>query len=106
MVGGCQSPGGDAGRESVATRASLSHDGQVPATRPQREFRELRARLPGKRMREVAAILGTPAHVFNMGDRESWDYQNAAYDSMTGRTVSSLSIWFTRRVADDVQASF
>ncbi len=81
-------------------------DGQSPPTRPQREFRTLRTRLPGKNMHEVAALLGSPAHVFNMGDRESWDYKNMAYDSVTGRTVSSLSIWLTRRVADDVQAAF
>lgn len=105
-LSGCQSPGGDARRESTATRAPLRRDSQSPVTYPRHEFRELRKQLPGESMREVAAILGSPAHVFNMGDREFWDYKNVAYDSVTGRTVSNLSIWFTRRVADDVQASF
>jgi hypothetical protein len=105
-VGGCQSSGGDSRHEQAAAGDGLSRDVPLPPTHPQRAFRELRTRLPGKNMPEVAALLGPPAHVFNMGDRESWDYTNAADDSVTGRTVSSLSNWFTRRVADDVQASF
>ncbi|MGB8169590.1 MAG: hypothetical protein WCF18_18965 [Chthoniobacteraceae bacterium] len=105
-VGGCQSPGANPRQERAAAGARVSRDGQLQATRPQHEFRGLRTRLPGKNMREVASLLGTPAHVVNMGDREWWDYKNVAYDSVTGRTVSSLSIWFTCRVADDVQASF
>lgn len=103
---GCKSPGDRSGQEQAAASPRSSADRGWPATRPRHEFRDLRKRLPGKSMREVKALLGPPAYVFNSGNRESWDYENAVYDSVTGRVVTRLTVWFTRRVADDVRASF
>jgi hypothetical protein len=63
-------------------------------------------RLHGSSMQQVVSLLGRPAQVYKTGDRESWDYQDVAYDSVTNRTVERLNLWFINGVVDDVQASF
>ena len=58
-------------------------------------------------MREVLAMLGKPETVVTLGGGiESWDYFDAAYDSITGRPVGALTIWFENRKVDRITASF
>ena len=80
--------------------------GKLLATRPVHDFRKLRAQLKGKPMSDVIAVLGKPDKVYTSGTTESWDYYNAAYDSVSGRTVRDLEIWFSKGVVDYMTATF
>lgn len=57
-------------------------------------------------MTEVVKILGQPSRVFTLENRETWDYGNAAYDPVTGRTVRSIEIFFVERVVASVNLSY
>ncbi len=80
--------------------------GKLLPKRPKHNFRELRAQLKGKPMSAVTALLGKPAAVFSSDSTESWDYMNAAYDPVSGRTVRRLEIWFRSGVVDYLTSSF
>ena len=80
--------------------------GKLPAGRPKHDFRKLRADLKGKPAGAVTAVLGKPVRVFSSGTRESWDYENVAYDPVSGRTVRNLEIWFSKGLVDYMNASF
>jgi hypothetical protein len=49
-------------------------------------------------MKDVVKVLGQPSQVFTLENRETWEYKNAAYDPVTGRTVRSLDILFLDRL--------
>jgi hypothetical protein len=52
-------------------------------------------------------MLGKPETVVTLGSGlESWDYTNAAYDSITGRPVGVLTVWFQDRKVERITASF
>ncbi len=58
-------------------------------------------------MQEVLAMLGKPETVLTLGSGlESWDYVDAAYDSITGRPVGALTVWFQNRKVERITASF
>jgi hypothetical protein len=80
--------------------------GSLLPKRPSHDFRKLRTQLKGKPMSAVTAMLGKPAKVFTSGSSESWDYANAAYDSVSGSTVRKLEIWFRNGVVEYMNASF
>ena len=47
--------------------------GKLLPSRPEHDFRTLRAELKGKPMSAVTAVLGKPAKVFSTGTSASWD---------------------------------
>ena len=52
-------------------------------------------------------MLGKPETVLTLGSGlESWDYVDAAYDSITGRPVGALTVWFQNRKVERITASF
>jgi hypothetical protein len=57
-------------------------------------------------MREVVKILGQPSQVFTLENRETWEYRNAGFDPVTGRTVRSIEILFVDRVVARVNFSY
>jgi len=57
-------------------------------------------------MRDVVRVLGRPSQVFTLEERETWKYENAAYDPVTGRRVRSLDIFFVDRVVASVNFSY
>ncbi len=80
--------------------------GELLPARPAKDFRKLRAQLRGKSTSEVAAVLGKPASVFVSGTSESWEYLNAAYDPVSGRTVRTMEIWFRKGIVEYFNTSF
>lgn len=117
-VTGCQTAAPDAPRVSRAELERQLADsrglvgryqkryGKLLPSRPTHDFRKLRTELKGKPMSAVTAVLGKPAKVFSTGTSASWDYENAAYDSVSGRTVRNLEIWFLKGAVDRMNASF
>lgn len=57
-------------------------------------------------MSAVVSLLGKPAKVFATGSSESWEYSNAAYDPVSGRTVRRLEVCFRNGVVDYLISSF
>ena len=57
-------------------------------------------------MKEVVKILGQPSQVLTLENRETWDYRNAGYDPVTGRTVRSIEILFVDRIVASVNFSY
>jgi hypothetical protein len=95
----CRLPkSGCAGLSAQASRLSEE--------RTKQNVRKLRATLPGKPMKTVVGILGQPSQVFTLENREIWDYKDAAYDPVTGRTVRSLQIFYVDRRVDSVNFSY
>ena len=60
----------------------------------------------GLPVRAVVALLGKPAKVFASGTSESWDYLNAAYDPVSGRTVRRMEVLFRNGVVEYFNTSF
>ncbi|CAN5826116.1 hypothetical protein BH09VER1_BH09VER1_41890 [soil metagenome] len=73
---------------------------------PMRPVRQLRADLVGKSMEQVVAILGKPSEVYTISGGESWNYENASRDSVTGRTVHFMEIVFQKRKVTSVDFSY
>jgi hypothetical protein len=122
-ISACQSkqpsadPSPDLRRKLAKTERDLSRSrelvdryqaryGKLLPAKPKHDFRNLRADLTGKRMRDVTARLGKPAKVFASGASESWDYLDVAYDSASGRTVRRLEVWFKNGTVAYMNASF
>ncbi len=80
--------------------------GKLLASRPAHDLRKLRVQLKDKPMSAVVALLGKPASVYTSATTESWDYNNVAYDSASGRTVRNLAIWFRKGVVERMNATF
>ena len=76
------------------------------ASQPKHDFRELRIRLKGATLAQVAAALGKPAHVYTIGSSESWEYDNAAYDPVTSVSIRRLVIWFRDGREEYMNATF
>ena len=57
-------------------------------------------------MKDVVRVLGQPSRVFTLENRETWEYRNAGYDPVTGRTVRSLDILFKDRVVASINFSY
>ena len=103
-------PRSSAERQLAETRALLGRYeeryGKLPALRAKHDFRKLKAELKGKPMTDVTARLGKPDRVFSIGATESWDYSDAAYDPVSGRTVRNLEVWFKAGVVDYMNATY
>ncbi len=80
--------------------------GRLLPARPAHDFRKLREQLKGKPGTAVVALLGKPAKVYSLGSTEAWDYPNAAYDPVSGRTVRKLEIWFRNGTVAYMNATF
>jgi outer membrane protein assembly factor BamE (lipoprotein component of BamABCDE complex) len=91
---------------SPAARTSSAQASRLSEERTKQNVRKLRATLPGKPMKTVVGILGQPSQVFTLENREIWDYKDAAYDPVTGRTVRSLQIFYVDRRVDSVNFSY
>jgi hypothetical protein len=108
-IAACRTPAGNSSRAAEGiqptARPRQMRTAKLPA-KPRFDLRRLQVKVPGKTMVQVSSLLGAPEHVFKMEERESWDYLDIAYDSITKREVGRLEIWFTRGVAEDVRASF
>lgn len=101
---GCQSASGRQERYTAEGRAAPQ---RALPTKPKPDLRELRSRLLGRSMQRVLAMLGKPETVVTLGGGlEAWDYVNAAYDSITGRPVGALTVWFQDRKVERISASF
>lgn len=100
-LAGCQSPGSRNSSVAAVSPSSASLE-----QRPKPNVRELRARLVGKEMKHVVNVLGPPAQVFTLEQRETWQYKDAAYDPATGRTVRSLDVLFLNRRVESVNFSY
>lgn len=77
----------------------------VEAARPpaQYTFEQLRTILRDKSKAEVKKLLGNPFNVSDYGNgRESWAYQNIAYDPLTGKVASVAVISFTNGKVEEV----
>jgi hypothetical protein len=95
------------GTQDVAALAETRSGSNTPvAERPRQDVRTLRSTLPGKKMKDVVKVLGQPSQVFTLENRETWEYNNAAYDPVTGRTVRSLDILFLDRLVASVNFSY
>ena len=100
----CQSASGRRERYPAGGRAASQ---RATPVKPKPDLRELRPRLLGRSMQGVLAMLGKPETVVTLGGGlESWDYINAAYDSITGRPVGVLTVWFQDRKVERITASF
>jgi hypothetical protein len=80
--------------------------GPLPSGRPAHSLRTLQKTLPGKSLKEVAALLGKPGSVYLSGKRECWDYYGICYAPITGRPVERLDIWFEQGRVDHLDAIF
>ena len=99
----CRSPSSQNAVVSAETESGF----HAPVSeRPKQNVRKLRSSLPGKKMRDVVRVLGRPSQVFTLEERETWKYENAAYDPVTGRRVRSLDIFFVDRVVASVNFSY
>ncbi len=98
---GCQGSGSRSSSVAVASSSSASL-----VQRPKPNVRELRETLVGKEMRQVVKVLGQPAQVFTLEQRETWQYRDAAYDPATGRTVRSIDVLFLNRRVESVNFSY
>lgn len=95
------------GTQEVAASAETRSVSKTPvAERPKQDVRRLRSMLPGKKMKDVVKVLGQPSQVFTLENRETWEYKNAAYDPVTGRTVRSLDVLFVDRLVASVNFSY
>ena len=93
-------------QDAAALAETRSGSNTPVAKRPEQDVRKLRSRLPGKTMKDVVKVLGQPFQVFTLENRETWEYKNAAYDPVTGRSVRSLDILFIDRVVAGVNFSY
>jgi hypothetical protein len=97
-------------QELAESRAQLSRYesryGKLLPERPAHDFRKLRGQLNGKPGNAVTALLGMPDKVYSLGATESWDYANAAYDPVSGRTVRTLEVWFRSGVVEYLKALY
>lgn len=66
----------------------------------------LRTALPGKSMKDVVAMLGSPPNVFTIDEREIWNYGSVAYDSITHKNAKTLELVFFNRRVQSVNFSF
>jgi len=71
-----------------------------------RPIRKLQKSLVGKSMEEVVTILGKPQEVFSISEGESWNYENASRDAITGRTVHYMEVVFRGNVVSSVNFSY
>ena len=95
------------GRPQDVAASAETRSGSTPvAERPKQDVRKLRSTLTGKKMKEVVKVLGQPSQVFTLENRETWEYKNAAYDPVTGRTVRSLNVLFVDRLVESVNFSY
>lgn len=73
---------------------------------PMRPIRQLQKDLVGKTMEQVVVILGKPQEVFSISGGESWNYENASRDAITGRTVHFMEVVFRGNVVSSVDFSY
>lgn len=99
----CQSRGDHPPRTSLEKAMERS---ALITPKPRYNIRRLRSMLMGKNMRTVMKLLGQPSQVFTTEDRESWSYQNVAFDPVTHRVVHLLEISFADKVVQDINFSY
>jgi hypothetical protein len=83
-----------------------AHYGKLGVERRAQDYRKLRTQLTGKPASDVIKAIGKPDKVYSLEFSESWDYSNAAIDSITGRPVRNLEVWFKDGVVDNICANY
>jgi len=73
---------------------------------PLRPVRELRQDLVGQGMSQVLSTLGKPTEVYSVTGGETWYYENASRDSVTGRTVRYMEVVFQHRHVSSVDFAY
>jgi outer membrane protein assembly factor BamE (lipoprotein component of BamABCDE complex) len=92
------------GCQTTETVAPLRQTTTDPAPRVV-DVRKMRATLPGKTMPQVLKTIGKPATVYTIDEREYWQYEDAARDSITGQPIKHLEIVFRNRIVESVNFS-
>jgi len=69
------------------------------------DVRTMRTALPGKSMSQVVRTIGRPTTVYTIDEREFWQYESGARDSITGRPIKLVEIVFRKRIVESVNFS-
>lgn len=56
-------------------------------------------------MAQVVKTIGKPTTVYTIDEREFWQYENGARDSITGRPIKFVEIVFRNRIVESVNFS-
>lgn len=73
----------------------LACSGGPPAAKKTPTRDELKALLVGKTKEEVRGIMGKPSGTFEVGDSQTWRYEDASRDPASGKTDSFLYVKFS-----------